>query len=292
MALLQGGGREAMKAHAETVQPKWLAGVWPGAEVVPVFLDMFDSLRDENHRNLADCIKAATGAADSPKHVQPASEGHLPVLPQRTCVSEGHWQGPHWLACRSCLASGTGSLCKMHLLLCGKIMFVQGGAARVYLVHSGWSPAAVADTVVAIKAVWSSCHSLGVVTALHQHLGAVAGWPPAGAHYCSAGGVTPRKVFNVGYCGGGAAATVTALWMALQCPTADVRCVTFGSPKVGNAAFTEVFRQASQVTCLAQSAGSLQLLMGASVRRSAMRPSQDLQARSPGHLSHTVCRVP
>ena len=30
--------------------------------------------------------------------------------------------------------------------------------------------------------------------------------------------------------------------MALQCPTADVRCMSFGSPKVGNAAFCEAFR--------------------------------------------------
>ena len=55
-----------MKVQTDTVQPKWLAGVWPGAEVVDVFLDMFDSLRDESHRNLADCIKAATGAAVVP----------------------------------------------------------------------------------------------------------------------------------------------------------------------------------------------------------------------------------
>ena len=56
----------AMKVQTDTVQPKWLAGVWPGAEVVDVFLDMFDSLRDDSHRNLADCIKAATGAAAVP----------------------------------------------------------------------------------------------------------------------------------------------------------------------------------------------------------------------------------
>ena len=30
--------------------------------------------------------------------------------------------------------------------------------------------------------------------------------------------------------------------MALQCPTADVRCMSFGSPKVGNAAFCDAFR--------------------------------------------------
>ena len=66
MALLQGGSKEALKVQMETVQPRWLAGVWPGAEIVNVFLEMFDSLRDDNHRNLADCIKAATGAADEP----------------------------------------------------------------------------------------------------------------------------------------------------------------------------------------------------------------------------------
>ena len=98
--------------QTETMQPKWLAGVWPGAEIVTVFLDMFDSLRDENHRNLADCIKAATGAADLPSHVQPAVVLHLPVLLRRACVSGGHCQSPLWLAlwarlC-SCPSSGTG----------------------------------------------------------------------------------------------------------------------------------------------------------------------------------------
>ena len=77
MALLQGGSEEAMKVQIETVQPKWLAGVWPGAEIVTVFLEMFDSLRDDSHRNLADCIKAATGAADSPAAEGMCSPAHL-----------------------------------------------------------------------------------------------------------------------------------------------------------------------------------------------------------------------
>ena len=54
--------------------------------------------------------------------------------------------------------------------------------------------------------------------------------------------MTPRKVLCTGYCGAGAMATVAAVWMALQCPTADVRCMTFGSPRVGNSAFCEAFR--------------------------------------------------
>ena len=94
MALLQGACRESMKVQTETTQPKWLAGVWPGAEIVTVFLDMFDSLRDDNNRNLAECIKAATGAADSPSHVQPASGGHLTVLPWGRWIIEGPPAGP------------------------------------------------------------------------------------------------------------------------------------------------------------------------------------------------------
>ena len=57
-----------------------------------------------------------------------------------------------------------------------------------------------------------------------------------------AGDLIPRRVLCTGYCGGGAMATVAAVWMALQCPTADVRCITFGSPRVGNAAFCEAFK--------------------------------------------------
>eukprot|EP00891_Asterochloris_glomerata_P009139 jgi/Astpho2/9139/Aster-07787 len=56
------------------------------------------------------------------------------------------------------------------------------------------------------------------------------------------GDLIPRRVLCTGYCGGGAMATVAAVWMALQCPTADVRCITFGSPRVGNAAFCEAFK--------------------------------------------------
>ena len=95
MALLQGGSKEAMKVHIETVQPKWLAGVWPGAEIVTVFLDMFDSLRDASHRNLADCIKAATGAQRGPEWLAAASLLHR-LLRQRdvfTCTcSARQWR--------------------------------------------------------------------------------------------------------------------------------------------------------------------------------------------------------
>ncbi|KAL0043790.1 hypothetical protein WJX82_000576 [Trebouxia sp. C0006] len=56
------------------------------------------------------------------------------------------------------------------------------------------------------------------------------------------GGVTPRRITSVGYCVGGSIASVAAVFAALQCPTADVRCITFGSQLVGNAAFAEAFR--------------------------------------------------
>ncbi len=59
---------------------------------------------------------------------------------------------------------------------------------------------------------------------------------------CDAGGVTPRRITSVGYCVGGSVASLAAVFAALQCPTADVRCITFGSQLVGNAAFAEAFR--------------------------------------------------
>ncbi|BDA46012.1 probable lipase at C-terminar half [Coccomyxa sp. Obi] len=56
------------------------------------------------------------------------------------------------------------------------------------------------------------------------------------------GGRTPRRILLTGFCVGGSLATIAACWAALQSPTSDVRCITFGSPNVGNAAFAEVFR--------------------------------------------------
>ena len=48
-----------------------------------------------------------------------------------------------------------------------------------------------------------------------------------------------------GFCIGGSLATIAACWAALQSPTSDVRCVTFGAPNVGNAAFVDAFRRAA-----------------------------------------------
>ncbi len=57
-------------------------------------------------------------------------------------------------------------------------------------------------------------------------------------------GETPRRILCTGYCKGGAIATLAATWAALQCPTADVRCITFGAPMVGNPAFVQMFKYA------------------------------------------------
>lgn len=65
-------------------------------------------------------------------------------------------------------------------------------------------------------------------------------------HLHSAGGVTPRRITSVGYCVGGSVASLAAVFAALQCPTADVRCITFGSQLVGNAAFANAFRCAKE----------------------------------------------
>lgn len=55
-------------------------------------------------------------------------------------------------------------------------------------------------------------------------------------------GAAPRRVVSVGYCIGGGVSTLAAAWAGVQWPTADVRCITFGAPAVGNAAFVAAFR--------------------------------------------------
>ncbi|CAK0771966.1 hypothetical protein CVIRNUC_003915 [Coccomyxa viridis] len=56
------------------------------------------------------------------------------------------------------------------------------------------------------------------------------------------GDSTPRRIIMTGFCVGGSLATIAACWAALQSPTSDVRCITFGAPHSGNAAFVEAFR--------------------------------------------------
>jgi predicted lipase len=54
-------------------------------------------------------------------------------------------------------------------------------------------------------------------------------------------GYIPRRITCVGYALGGGLATLAAAWAALSIPTADIRCITFGSPRVGNSDFAEMF---------------------------------------------------
>ena len=61
-----------------------------------------------------------------------------------------------------------------------------------------------------------------------------------------ADGDVPYRIKCVGFCLSGMAATVAALWSALLFPSADVRCITLGAQKVGNAAFAAAFRSALQ----------------------------------------------
>lgn len=49
----------------------------------------------------------------------------------------------------------------------------------------------------------------------------------------------------VGFCAAGSVTTLAAAWVAVQWPTADVRCISFGAPAVGNAEFTASFKYAS-----------------------------------------------
>ena len=47
------------------------------------------------------------------------------------------------------------------------------------------------------------------------------------------GGRQPNRVICTGHSLGGALATLCAPWCAIEYPKADIRCVTFGSPRVG-----------------------------------------------------------
>ncbi len=57
-----------------------------------------------------------------------------------------------------------------------------------------------------------------------------------------AGDVNPRRIVCVGFCAAGSVTTLTAAWAAVQWPAADVRCISFGAPAVGNTAFTASFK--------------------------------------------------
>lgn len=54
-------------------------------------------------------------------------------------------------------------------------------------------------------------------------------------------GGRPRTIAVSGFCCAGGLAICAAPWLALRYPSADVSCITFGSPRVGNAAFTHMF---------------------------------------------------
>ncbi|KAL3150417.1 hypothetical protein ABBQ32_000254 [Trebouxia sp. C0010 RCD-2024] len=56
------------------------------------------------------------------------------------------------------------------------------------------------------------------------------------------GGAEPAHIFVTGHSLGAAVATLIGPWAALQWPAADVRVSTFGSPAVGNEAFTQAYR--------------------------------------------------
>lgn len=53
-------------------------------------------------------------------------------------------------------------------------------------------------------------------------------------------GKTPLRVLCTGFCMGGGLAVVLAPWAALQWPQADISCITFGAPVVGNTAFSKL----------------------------------------------------
>ena len=90
-------------------------------------------------------------------------------------------------------------------------------------------------------------------------------WQEAGSQSApvQAPGCPPTRLASpAGHSLGAAVATLLAPWAALQWPSADVRCVTFGSPRVGNQAFTNVSSQ-SCCTLTSQQGGCFPALPSA-----------------------------
>ena len=54
------------------------------------------------------------------------------------------------------------------------------------------------------------------------------------------GGKTPLRVLCTGFCMGGGLAVLSAPENALRWPQADVSCITFGAPVIGNPAFSKL----------------------------------------------------
>ncbi len=55
------------------------------------------------------------------------------------------------------------------------------------------------------------------------------------------GGAPVTRVLCCGHSLGGGLATIGSAWAALAYPDADIRCITFGSPRVGNRKFKRAF---------------------------------------------------
>ena len=105
--------------------------------------------------------------------------------------------------------------------------------------------------VRAIRAGWLSVlgmnssgkMNLNIAEVSERMMNGQRGLVMTGTAHKVSGGKTPLRVVCCGHSLGGALATIAAFWAGLTYPSADIRCITFGSPLVGNEDFVLDWRQ-------------------------------------------------
>lgn len=211
------------------VAPSWLAQAAPGAHVLECMLDVFDSLRCEG-LDMAAAIDHLTGEQQAQKAPRRLI---MHIMHVSTEQADGVKGAAHDL--QTCKIRGTGLL-----LACQHLL---SAACHNCAQHAFWHVQADMPSLRFCQQAsrQGQAHACQLADALPVQLVRLS--KACSASCCiGSGGATVRRVKVTGWCVAGMVATIAAVWAALQFPAADVRCITFGAQKVGNAAFAQAFR--------------------------------------------------